>query len=218
MELFHKIYFEQIDLIAFDNIYQKLNKLFTKYSMDTTYMHIRSVLRYLRLFKYFQFDREHRGIDMILKDITERQNDLVAKGYLFTFIGFYFNINLYKQFENNFINQASVQNIEQLGNIEFDARNLSNFYLIQTYLSVVYFKVGRQQKAVDTIINAFELKNEVVDTTGAGDAFNGALAVALAKDFTYKDAILFANKVAGISTTRLGAAVSMPLLKKVEEY
>ena len=67
-------------------------------------------------------------------------------------------------------------------------------------------------------INAFELKNEVVDTTGAGDAFNGALAVALAKDFSYKDAILFANKVAGISTTRLGAAVSMPLLKKVEEY
>tara|TARA_Y100000739_G_scaffold17674_1_gene14123 strand:- start:1260 stop:2171 length:912 start_codon:yes stop_codon:yes gene_type:complete len=64
-------------------------------------------------------------------------------------------------------------------------------------------------------INAFKLKNEVVDTTGAGDAFNGALAVALAKDFSYKDAILFANKVAGISTTRLGAAVSMPLLKKV---
>ena len=67
-------------------------------------------------------------------------------------------------------------------------------------------------------IHAFKLKNEVVDTTGAGDAFNGALAVALAKDFYYKDAILFANKVAGISTTRLGAAVSMPLLKKVEEY
>ena len=67
-------------------------------------------------------------------------------------------------------------------------------------------------------INAFKLKNEVVDTTGAGDAFNGALAVALAKDFSYKDAILFANKVAGISTTKLGAAVSMPLLKKVEEY
>ena len=73
-------------------------------------------------------------------------------------------------------------------------------------------------KRFDILINAFELKNEVVDTTGAGDAFNGALAVALAKDFTYKDAILFANKVAGISTTRLGAAVSMPLLKKVEEY
>ena len=73
-------------------------------------------------------------------------------------------------------------------------------------------------KNEEYFIHAFKLKNEVVDTTGAGDAFNGALAVALAKDFSYKDAILFANKVAGISTTRLGAAVSMPLLKKVEEY
>ena len=34
----------------------------------------------------------------------------------------------------------------------------------------------------------------------------------------YKDAIIFANKVGGISTTRLGAASSMPLLKEVEEY
>ena len=62
------------------------------------------------------------------------------------------------------------------------------------------------------------MKDEVVDTTGAGDAFNGAFAVALAKKIKYKDAIIFANKVAGISTTRLGAASSMPTLKEVEEY
>ena len=43
-------------------------------------------------------------------------------------------------------------------------------------------------------------------------------AYASKNKISYKDAILFANKVAGISTTRLGAAVSMPLLKKVEEY
>ena len=67
-------------------------------------------------------------------------------------------------------------------------------------------------------IDALSLKDEVIDTTGAGDAFNGALAVALAKDSNYKDAIIFANKVGGISTTSLGAASSMPLLKEVEEY
>lgn len=78
----------------------------------------------------------------------------------------------------------------------------------------VYFA----NKEENYFIEAFKLKEEVVDTTGAGDAFNGALAVALAKDYTYKDSVMFANKVGGISTTRLGAASSMPSLKEVLEY
>lgn len=78
----------------------------------------------------------------------------------------------------------------------------------------VYFA----NKEENYFIEAFKLKEDVVDTTGAGDAFNGALAVALAKGYTYKDSVMFANKVGGISTTRLGAASSMPLLKEVLEY
>ena len=78
----------------------------------------------------------------------------------------------------------------------------------------VYF----ENKDESYFINALKLKDEVVDTTGAGDAFNGAFAVALANDLKYKDALIFANKVAGISTTRLGAASSMPTLKEVDKY
>jgi ribokinase len=44
------------------------------------------------------------------------------------------------------------------------------------------------------------------------------LAVALAKGSSYKSAIIFANKVGGISTTKLGAANSMPTLKEVDDY
>ena len=65
---------------------------------------------------------------------------------------------------------------------------------------------------------ALKLKDHVVDTTGAGDAFNGAFAVALANDLKHQDALIFANKVAGISTTRAGAASSMPTLKEVNNY
>ena len=50
----------------------------------------------------------------------------------------------------------------------------------------------------------------VVDTTGAGDAFNGAFAVALAERMTLPEALRFATAVAGISVTRSGTAPSMP--------
>jgi len=67
-------------------------------------------------------------------------------------------------------------------------------------------------------IEALKLKSKVLDTTGAGDAFNGALSVALAKEYNIKEAVIFANKVGGISTTRLGAANAMPTIEEVEKY
>jgi ribokinase len=56
----------------------------------------------------------------------------------------------------------------------------------------------------------------VVDTTGAGDAFNGALAVAIAEHRPIADALRFANAAAALACTRRGAQPAMPLRAAVE--
>ncbi|PWK25198.1 ribokinase [Arcicella aurantiaca] len=56
---------------------------------------------------------------------------------------------------------------------------------------------------------------KAVDTTAAGDVFNGALTVALSKDVVLEQAIEFACKVASISVTRMGAQASAPLLAEI---
>ncbi|PBB81267.1 MULTISPECIES: ribokinase [unclassified Mesorhizobium] len=56
----------------------------------------------------------------------------------------------------------------------------------------------------------------VIETTGAGDAFNGGLAAALAKGVEPLESVRFACAVAGISVTRPGTAPSMPTLQEVE--
>jgi ribokinase len=56
---------------------------------------------------------------------------------------------------------------------------------------------------------------KAVDTTAAADVFNGALAVALAEGKDLKDAVVFANKAASISITRLGAQASAPYRNEV---
>lgn len=58
-------------------------------------------------------------------------------------------------------------------------------------------------------------KVEAVDTTAAGDTFNGALAVALAEGKTLTESIAFANKAASISVTRIGAQSSVPFRKEI---
>jgi ribokinase len=58
-------------------------------------------------------------------------------------------------------------------------------------------------------------KVEAVDTTAAGDTFNGALVVALSEGKTIQESIVFANKAAAISVTRIGAQSSVPYRKEI---
>jgi ribokinase len=58
-------------------------------------------------------------------------------------------------------------------------------------------------------------KVNAVDTTAAGDVFNGALAVAISEQKNLKEAVQFANIAAAISVTRLGAQASAPYRNEV---
>lgn len=59
---------------------------------------------------------------------------------------------------------------------------------------------------------------DAVDATGAGDAFCGALADALARGESLPDATAWAVRVAGISTTRWGAQSGMPTREQAERF
>jgi len=58
-------------------------------------------------------------------------------------------------------------------------------------------------------------KLEAIDTTAAGDVFNGAIAVAISEGLTLEKAVEFACKAAAISVTRMGAQASAPYRKEV---
>jgi ribokinase len=59
---------------------------------------------------------------------------------------------------------------------------------------------------------------DTVDTTGAGDIFNGAFAVALTEGKAVTDAAQFANAAAALSTTRRGAQYSAPERSEVDRF
>jgi ribokinase len=70
-------------------------------------------------------------------------------------------------------------------------------------------------KRDSTLVPAFRA-GPVVETTGAGDAFNGGFAAALARGLDPLAATRFGCAAAGISVTRKGTAPSMPRLAEVE--
>lgn len=69
---------------------------------------------------------------------------------------------------------------------------------------------------VHQLVPGFKVKP--VDTTAAGDVFNGALAVALGEGKPLLDAVRFANAAAAISVTRFGAQPSAPMREEIERF
>lgn len=60
------------------------------------------------------------------------------------------------------------------------------------------------------------IRTNAVDTTGAGDTFNGALAYAISHQYALYDAVKFANAASSLSVEKLGAQTGMPTKEEVE--
>lgn len=65
-------------------------------------------------------------------------------------------------------------------------------------------------------IPAFQV--EALDTTGAGDAFNGGFAYALSTGLSVEEAVRYANAVAALSVTKIGTSPAMPTKEEVENF
>ncbi|MFJ8267978.1 ribokinase [Peribacillus asahii] len=74
---------------------------------------------------------------------------------------------------------------------------------------VRYFD-GNEERVISSFIV------EAIDTTGAGDTFNGAFAVAVAEGKSYEESVRFANRAASLSVTKFGAQGGMPTRAEVE--
>jgi sugar/nucleoside kinase (ribokinase family) len=57
-----------------------------------------------------------------------------------------------------------------------------------------------------------------VDTTGAGDAFDGAFAVGLLEEWTIEETAEFANAVGALTTLKKGAVAPLPRREQVDEF
>ena len=104
---------------------------------------------------------------------------------------------------------------------ELDAKKASDKFIEWGIKNIIitmgekgaYFANKEEQFHVP-IVN---LANPVVDTTGAGDAFNAGFAVALIENQNIRDAIKFASATAGLSTTKIGTANSMPSRAEIDK-
>ncbi len=84
-------------------------------------------------------------------------------------------------------------------------------------LIVTLGKEGAQYFDGQNHVKISGFPTKAIDTTGAGDTFNGALAFALVNKYDLSDAVLFANAAASLSVEKQGAQTGMPKKEDVEK-
>jgi ribokinase len=98
--------------------------------------------------------------------------------------------------------------------------NLSTDEALKKYPNKVFITEGKQGARYydgEKVILVPSYTVEAVDTTGAGDTFNAALAVALGEGKSIEESLQFANRAASLSVTKFGAQGGMPTREEVEE-
>ncbi len=103
---------------------------------------------------------------------------------------------------------------------EGDARKAAEA-LLERGVATVLVTLGENGVIIasaDGVRKVDAFKVDPVDTTAAGDVFNGALAVAIAEGSQLEKAVLFANAAAAISVTKLGAQPSAPTRQEIDKF
>lgn len=71
-------------------------------------------------------------------------------------------------------------------------------------------------KASRLIIPSYKVS--AMDTTAAGDVFNGVLTVCLSQNKDWQESIAYANKAAALSVTKMGAQGSAPFIEEIDQF
>ena len=91
-------------------------------------------------------------------------------------------------------------------------------FIINSYFLAVIFCIITMLCTEEGHKHFGAYKAKAVDTTAAGDVFNGALAVALTKNKSLDEAIAYGSAAAAISVTRKGAQPSIPGRDEIEKF
>ncbi len=116
-------------------------------------------------------------------------------------------------------NEIEAEEITGLTINDIDSANLAAEKIIGRGVNNVIITLGEtgayiKSSEFSELIRGIKVK--AIDTTAAGDIFNGALAVAVADGCDLKNAVEFANQAAAISVTKMGAQASAPYRKEVK--
>lgn len=118
-------------------------------------------------------------------------------------------------------NESELEQLSGLPVVDPTSAEKAARVLLDRGIETVIVTMGAQGSFLLTADRAVMIPSKAItaeDTTAAGDAFNGALAFALADGMPLEEALQFSNYTGALSATKMGAQPSMPTYNEVKAF
>lgn len=132
------------------------------------------------------------------------------------------NQELFKKIDYITPNETEASALTGIEVIDEESARRASAQLIKSGVKAVIITLGKAgcflYDGTDEgeLIASFPVK--AVDTTGAGDAFNGAFTAFITDGYQLREAVIRANAVAALAVTKVGTAPAMPYHQEVEDF
>lgn len=118
-------------------------------------------------------------------------------------------------------NESEIEKLTGIKIKDLKSAELASNKILEKGVKCVVITLGSKgafvsYKGEQRLISGYEV--DVIDTTGAGDAFNGGLITALAEGKSIWDAVEFANVVGALSVQKIGTTPSMPNRNEIDDF
>ena len=118
-------------------------------------------------------------------------------------------------------NEIEAEQLTGIKVIDFESASKAASVLKNKGVPNIVITMGSQgafisSNHIEKMVPAFKVN--AIDTTGAGDAFNGGLVAALSKGKDIFEAAVFASALAALSVQKHGATTSMPTLEEINQF
>jgi len=156
------------------------------------------------VFKALKMAKEHGMVTLFNPTPAMKLEDDIFKSI---------DILVINQTESKIITSCYPNTFDDCPSIYLKLRNLG--------LKTLIITLGKKGSAILSENGSFfieGIKMNTIDSTGAGDAYIGALAYGLSCDYSLQAAAELANKVSALTVTSTGAQESMPTLEQVNNY
>ncbi len=165
LKIHHKIYLPDtvVDLEgeeSIETIFEKVEKIFEQYYLDSTYYHLKVVFEFLK-FQYFTHINQYRKSEKYYDEINARTNNLITNYNLFCFAPMFLFLKLERHYRMETEQLLYEENKMLFEDFEIDKNNIPQYIIYVTYRAICCYNIEKYDEAakwLNNLLNDLSLK------------------------------------------------------------
>jgi len=150
MEIFHRLFVDQTEDVedgeSIEDIFDRVQKIFTTYNLDPLYYHLNLVFEFLKL-EYYNHYKVYRQAEKYFEEVNDAAINLLVNYPTHTFSSRFLISKIERSLRMNTETELQAENENLFDDFEIDQLDISRHVIYVVYRAVCYYYIGKYDEA-----------------------------------------------------------------------